>query len=148
MKLLSPFFLLFILVVSCTQENKTGQNSNALKVIETKGIWQNPDSFAKPISIPAGKPISIPAGKPTINPTNLNVHIAGTPKVIIAGMPKTNTPGTDTFSLPKIIPVFFASDTASTSLSFGEGPRVRSKPAGLPEIVIAKDMASSCVKHT
>ena len=85
MKKYYPVFLLFILVASCTQQNNTSLNSNALKVIEAKGVWQNPDSFAKPIAIPAGKPIPITAGKPKINPTNLNVHVAGQPKIIIAG---------------------------------------------------------------
>lgn len=142
MKKLFPLLALVLFVIACNNKNESNQNTHQLKTTQTKDIWQNPDSFAKPITLPAGIPIPITAGKPTINPTNLNAYIAGTPKVIIAGIPKTNTPGTDTFSLPKTIPVFFVTDTASTSLYFGGGPRVRSKPVGLPETVIAKAMAN------
>ena len=104
-KLFLKIFIFFFswLLFSCNNEKENNLNTHQLKVTATKGIWQNPDSFAKPQTTPAGIPKPIPAGKPTVNPTNLNVHIAGTPKIIIAGLPKVNTPGTVTFLLPKTL---------------------------------------------
>ncbi|MBC7865879.1 MAG: hypothetical protein IAF38_23090, partial [Bacteroidia bacterium] len=119
-------FIIFF--TSCTESTKQRPNSFAPKVTEAKGKWINPDSVEKPKTILAGIPVTVKAGQPTVNPTNLNVHIAGEPKVTLAGTPKVCTPGQDSFSLPKTIPAIG-----------------KTKPAGIPEVVIAKDAAAKDV---
>jgi ligand-binding sensor domain-containing protein/serine phosphatase RsbU (regulator of sigma subunit) len=120
--------LLFAFLLSCNNNEKKQQISFAPKVTEAKGYTVPKDSVSEPKTISASIPITVKAGKPIVNPTNLNVHIAGTPKVNSAGLPKIYTPGTDTFSLPKTI------------LAKG-----KTKPAGIPEVVIAKDAAAKDV---
>jgi serine phosphatase RsbU (regulator of sigma subunit)/streptogramin lyase len=117
------FFLSFLF--ACDDSKDSKHTGNVLKRTFTKGHWINPDSVAKPKTVLAGIPKTVLAGKPKITPTNLNVHIAGKPKVILAGKPRVITPGTDTFPLPKTVPAIG-----------------KTKPAGIPEVVIAKDMAS------
>ena len=103
MKKYIPLLILLIFINSCNEQNKTRPNSFAPKVTEAKGKWINPNSVEKPKTISAGIPVKVKAGTPKVNPTNLNIHIAGQPKITVAGLPKANTPGTDTFSLPKTI---------------------------------------------
>ncbi len=126
----SAFILCAIisLLTSCNSDQEEQTSTHGLKITYSQGVWMNPDSFAKPITIPAGEPTVIPAGEPTVIPTNLNVHIAGEPTVIPVGTPRVCTPGTDTFSTPKTVPA--------------KGKVV---PAGIPEVVIAKDAASKDV---
>ena len=119
------FLVLLFFVFACNNKNESNYNTYPLKVTEGKGVWQNPDSFTKPVAIIAGIPKPKTAGKPTIKPTNLNIHIASIPKTVIAGIPKINIPGTDTFLLPKTIKA-----------------KGTTKPAKIPEVVMAKDMAN------
>ena len=120
--------LLFAFLLSCNNNEKKQQISFAPKITEAKGYLVPKDSVSEPKTIPAGIPTTVKAGAPKVNPTNLNVHIAGQPKIIVAGLPKINTPGTDTLLLPKTI------------LTIGI-----TKPAGIPEVVIAKDAAAKDV---
>jgi ligand-binding sensor domain-containing protein/serine phosphatase RsbU (regulator of sigma subunit) len=128
-KLILNFLVVsLVFLFACNEEESKLQISFAPKVIEAKGYLVPKDSVSEPITVPAGIPITIKAGQPKVNPTNLNVHIAGQPKIIVAGLPKINTPGTDTFLLPKTIPALG-----------------KTKPAGIPEVVIAKDAAAKDV---
>ena len=120
--------LLFLTVaaVSCNQrQNKAPAGIFAPKVTEAKGYSVSKDSISEPVTVPAGIPKMVKAGNPTINLTNLNVHIAGQPEITVVGLPKINTPGTDTFLLPKTI------------ITKGIIKR-----AGIPEVLIAKDAAA------
>ncbi|MCX6294549.1 MAG: triple tyrosine motif-containing protein, partial [Bacteroidetes bacterium] len=120
--------LLFLTVsaVSCNQrQNKAPAGIFAPKVTEAKGYSVPKDSISEPVTVPAGIPKTVKAGNPIINLTNLNVHIAGQPEITVVGLPKINTPGTDTFLLPKTI------------ITKGIIKR-----AGIPEVLIAKDAAA------
>ena len=114
---------LLIVLLSCSKSSKEESNKRSIKRIESKGIWINPNTVQKPTVVLAGIPTTIPAGNPDVKPTNLNIKIAGIPKVIPSGTPVVCTPGSDTFSLPKIIPT--------------TGKKV---VAGIPGIVVSKDM--------
>jgi ligand-binding sensor domain-containing protein/serine phosphatase RsbU (regulator of sigma subunit) len=120
--------LLFVFLLSCDNDEKKQEISFAPKVTEAKGYTIPNDSVQEPKKILAGVPITIKAGTPKVNPTNLNVHTAGQPKIIVAGLSKINTPGTDTFLLPK------------TRITKG-----KTKPAGIPEVTIAKDAGAKDV---
>ncbi|MBK6836279.1 MAG: hypothetical protein IPG89_19270 [Bacteroidetes bacterium] len=108
------------------KKNKS-YNTNTIKVFEANGYVVPKDSMAEPkvILVDESKLKKIPAGKPTNVATNLNVHPVGIPKIVLAGKPRVCTPGQDTFLLPKTVPVI---DSSFIS--------------GIPETVIAKDMAS------
>ncbi|MES2130801.1 MAG: two-component regulator propeller domain-containing protein [Bacteroidota bacterium] len=126
MKLLFKIFIFFLFFLfACNGKVKQHQISFAPKVTEAKGYIVPKDSESEPKTIPAGIPITVKTGQPKVNPTNLNIHIAGQPKIISAGLPKINTPGIDTFLLPKTIPAIR-----------------KTKPTGTPEIIIAKDAAA------
>ena len=93
--------------------------------MEALGYVVPQDSLQQPKTVLAGKPITIKAGQPKVTLTNTNIHLVGIPKVVIAGKPRVTTPGKDTFLLPKTVSAI-------------DSPFV----AGMPEIVIAKDMAN------
>jgi ligand-binding sensor domain-containing protein/serine phosphatase RsbU (regulator of sigma subunit) len=113
------------ILFACNTNKDDKPSGQILKRTFTKGHWINPDSVAKPKTVLAGIPKTVLAGKPKVTLTNLNVHIAGSPRVVLAGKPRVITPGTDTFPLPKTVPAIG-----------------KTRPAGIPEVVIAKDMAS------
>ncbi len=114
--------LLFLQLFSCTKQQEKSSNTFAPKVIEAKGYVVPKDSMIVPTAVPIGNPTTVKAGTPNIILTNTNVHIAGEPIIVFTGKPQVRVPGTETFSLPKII-------TAVDS-PFA---------AGIPEVVIAKD---------
>ena len=70
----------------------------------------------------------IAAGKPKIVPTNTNIHKAGIPTIVLAGKPRVITPGTDTFLVQKSFNI--------------QHSKLNIITAGVPETVIAKDMAN------
>ena len=121
------FFILLVVAACNKQQKQNNQNSFAPKVVEAKGYLVPKDSMAEPkvVLVDESKLKKIPVGKPRVVPTNTNVHPAGKPKVVMAGKPRVIVPGTDTFLLPKTVPAI-------------DSPIV----AGVPETVIAKDMAN------
>jgi two-component system sensor histidine kinase ChiS len=126
-KLFFIFFLIFLF--SCNNEEKSHSAYLGPKVVEAKGYVVLKDSMRTPpvFEVDESKLTKIPVGKPKIVTTNLNVHKAVQGKVVMVDETKLRkiTPGTDTFSLPKKV---IAIDSPFT--------------AGIPEIVIAKDMAN------
>ncbi|MBK6985526.1 MAG: hypothetical protein IPH32_12570 [Bacteroidetes bacterium] len=64
-------------------------------------------------------------------PTNINVHIAGEPKVVLVGKPKIITPGTDTFSLPKVVTAI-------------DSPFVAKQPKPMPSLPLRVKDAATC----
>ncbi len=117
------FFILGLLLFSCThQQDQLPSTIVSPKVIIADGYLVPSSSISPPEIKPAGIPLITKAGKPKIVKANSIIFPAGEPKVVTAGIPKICTPGTDTFSLPKIFPA-----TDSSVL------------AGIPEIVIAKE---------
>ena len=117
--------LLFTFLLSCNNNKKKQQASIAPKVIEAHGYLVPKDSMAEPKTIPAGIPITVKAGQPKFTLTNTNIHPPGKPTVIMAGKPRICTPGQDTFLLPKTVPAIESHFVA-----------------GIPETVVAKDMAN------
>jgi len=112
-----------VLLFCCQQKKgQKGSSSFAPRVVEAHGYVVPKDSMAEPKVVPAGKPKVVKVGIPKVVLTNTNVHRAGSPKVVIAGTPRVCTPGQDSFLLPKTVPVI-------------DSPF----PAGIPEMVIAKD---------
>ncbi|MFN5183543.1 MAG: two-component regulator propeller domain-containing protein [Bacteroidota bacterium] len=105
MKKYAIYLLLICFISSCNKNKEESTNTHELKVVEAKGYVVPKDSMAEPKVIPVdeSKLKKVPAGNPKVVPTNLNVHIAGEPKVVVAGKPRVITPGTDTFSLPKVV---------------------------------------------
>ena len=97
----------------------------ATKVTALKGHLILTGNMALPQEIPIdeSKLKKIAADKAVSVPVNSNIHIAGVPKVVVAGNPLVLTPGTDTFLIPRKVPVI-------------------AKPfiAAMPEIFVAKDM--------
>ena len=121
------FFLLLLVVAACNnQQNQANQNTFAPRVVEAHGYVVPKDSMAEPkvVLVDESKLKKIPVGKPKVVPTNTNVHPAGQGKVLIVDEAKLRiiTPGTDTFSLPKIVQAI-------------DSPFV----AGIPEVTLAKD---------
>ena len=126
-KQFSLLFLILIIVAACNKQQKqNNQNGFAPKVVEAKGYVVPKDSMAEPkvVLVDESKLKKVPVGKPKIVPTNTNVHPARQGKVVIVDETKLRiiTPGTDTFSLPKIVPAI-------------DSPFV----AGIPEVTLAKD---------
>jgi ligand-binding sensor domain-containing protein/serine phosphatase RsbU (regulator of sigma subunit) len=105
-KIVSILFL-FVFLFSCTHNVEEKQHTTVKpNVKEAKGYIVPKDSIAEPkvIFVNQSKLKRIRAGKPKVVTTNLNVHPVGKPKIILAGNPKIIMPGTDTFSLPKVVP--------------------------------------------
>ena len=118
--------LLFVFLLSCNNNEKNkSSNTHTIKVVEAHGYVVPQDSIQQPKTIPAGIPTTIKAGQPKFALTNTNIHPAGIPTVIMAGTPRICTPGQDTFLLPKTVPAIDSTFVA-----------------GVPETVIAKDMAN------
>ncbi len=100
-----------LMLSACQRDrNETHVNYNQPKVVEAKGYVVPKDSMAEPkvIILDESKLKKIPVGKPKVVPTNTNVHPAGKGKVVMVDETKLRViiPGTDTFSMPKIVPAF------------------------------------------
>ena len=125
---ISYIFLVLLILssFSCKQKNRLYTNTHTIKVMEAHGYMVPKDSMATPkvILVDESKLTKVPVGKPKIVPTNTNVHPAGQGKVVMVDETKLRiiTPGTDTFSLPKIVPAIDSHFVA-----------------GVPEVTIAKD---------
>ena len=121
-------FTILLFVVACENGHKNQYTARQLKSEEFKGVRIDSSRVLKPRVVSAGKPDIIRAGKPDIKLTNLNVNMAHAPKVVLAGKPRVITPGVGAFPKPRVISL---GDISS-----------RTKLAGLPDIVIAKDPAN------
>ncbi len=109
--------LFLLLLFSCNNNQETKQQQTSVpKVVEAKGYVVPKDSMAEPkvIVINESKLKKISAGKPKLVATNLNVHSVVNPKIVLFGKPKIIMPGTDTFSLPKIVPAIDSPFVAQT----------------------------------
>jgi len=96
--------LIILLTLACTkQQSKDTSLAHSPLVVEAKGFIVSQDSMASPKIVLAGQPTRIPVGKPNIVYTNTNEFIAGQPTIILAGNPRINTPGQDTFLIPKTV---------------------------------------------
>ncbi|MDQ3048675.1 MAG: hypothetical protein M3R27_14090, partial [Bacteroidota bacterium] len=98
--------LLFLFLFSCNNKDNKREVSFVPKVTQANGYLVPKDSVAEPkvVAVDESKLKKINAGIPKGLPTNLNVHLAEIHKVVLVDKPKIITPGTDTFSLPKVIP--------------------------------------------
>ena len=119
--------LILLFVAACNKpQNQTNRNTLAPKLVEAKGYMVPKDSMAEPkvILVDESKLKKIPVVTPKVVPTNTNVHPVGQGMVVMLDETKLRmiTPGTDTFSLPKIVPAI-------------DSPFV----AGIPEVTLAKD---------
>ncbi len=96
---------LFVFLLACNNKEKKQEASGTPKVTEAKGYLVPKDSMAEPkvIAINQSKLKKTPIGKPKVVTTNLNVHSTGEPEVVAVGKSRIITPGTDTFSLPKVV---------------------------------------------
>jgi ligand-binding sensor domain-containing protein/class 3 adenylate cyclase len=125
-KRITTVLFLFVLLLACNTKNKKQRSSFAPKVVEAHGYIVPKDSMASPkvILVDESKLTKVPVGKAKIVPTNTNVHPAGQGKVVMVDKTKLRiiTPGTYTFSLPKIVPAI-------------DSPFA----AGIPEVTLAKD---------
>ena len=123
------YLFLIISFFSCKEENKKN-NTHHIKVLEAHGYVVPKDSMATPkvILMDESKLKKIAAGKPKIVPTNTNIHKAGIPTIVLAGKPRVITPGTDTFLVQKSFNI--------------QHSKLNIITAGVPETVIAKDMAN------
>jgi ligand-binding sensor domain-containing protein/serine phosphatase RsbU (regulator of sigma subunit) len=124
------YLFLIISFFSCQEEKNSSSNTHTIKVVEANGYVVPKDSMATPkvILVDESKLKKIPAGKPEIVPTNTNIHKAGIPTIVLAGKPRVITPGTDTFLVPKSFTI--------------QHSKLNIITAGVPETVIAKDMAN------
>jgi ligand-binding sensor domain-containing protein/serine phosphatase RsbU (regulator of sigma subunit) len=124
------YLFLIISFFSCQEEKNSSSNTHTIKVLEAKGYVVPKDSMATPkvILMDESKPKKIAAGKPEIVPTNTNIHKAVIPTIVLAGKPRVITPGTDTFHVPKSFNI--------------QHSKLNIITAGVPETVIAKDMAN------
>jgi ligand-binding sensor domain-containing protein/serine phosphatase RsbU (regulator of sigma subunit) len=124
------YILLFVFAFSCTEKNEKQNNIHQVKVVEVNGYVVPKDSMATPkvILVDESKLKKIAAGKPKIVPANTNIHKAGIPTIVLAGKPRVITPGTDTFLVPKSFNI--------------QHSKLNIITAGVPETVIAKDMAN------
>lgn len=120
-KLLFCLSILF-LAVGCNQTAKQETNPHRIKVVEAVGTV--PDSTQAPETISYAIPQAGALGEPVVNITNRNVRVVNAQRIVKAGLPTVNTPGTNGLLLPK------------TQAAHG-----KVKPAGVPEVVIAKDGA-------
>ena len=125
-KKITYFFLLsFFLQISCTQEKQKQETPDfpPPEVFDAKPYVVPQDKMAPPEITPAIETISRAVSKPKVTTLKSNVFPVGKPKVVAASAPKICTPGENGFSLPEIVP-------AIDSIV----------PAGLPEIVLVKDI--------
>ena len=123
------YLFLIISFFSCKEENKKN-NTHHIKVVEAQGYIVPKDSMATPkvILVDESKLKKIAPGKPKIVPANTNIHKTGMPTIVLAGKPRVITPGTDSFLVPKSFSIQHSKLNITT--------------AGVPETVIAKDMAN------
>ena len=96
--------LIILLTLSCAkQQSKDTLLVHSPLIVEAKGFIISEDSVAKPKIVLAGQTIRIPVGKPNAIYTNTNEFLAGQPTIILAGNPRINTPGQDSFLIPKTV---------------------------------------------
>ena len=96
---------IILLTLACTkQQSKDTSLAHSPLTVVAKGFIVPNDSMASPKIVLAGQPTRIPVGKPNIVYTNTNEFLAGQPTIILAGNPRINTPGQDTFLIPKTVP--------------------------------------------
>jgi ligand-binding sensor domain-containing protein/serine phosphatase RsbU (regulator of sigma subunit) len=106
---LSALIHVLLLLSACCENNKRTSSETIAKpkTVEAKGYIVPKDSMHEPkvIFVDQNKLKKVPAGKPKVVFTNLNVHPAGEPKIKIIDLTKVKsvTPGTDTFSIPKVV---------------------------------------------
>ncbi|MCC7332180.1 MAG: hypothetical protein IT232_06180, partial [Flavobacteriales bacterium] len=134
-KIVPIFFLLFFLACN-NHEIELQKQASPPKTVEAKGYIVPKDSMAEPkvILIDEGKLKRIPAGKPKVVPTNLNVHpIPEKLTVIQVDERKLRRiiSGTDTFSLPKIVPAI-------------DSPFVAKQPKPIPALPFRMKDAATC----
>ncbi len=130
----TPYLIsLAIFIVACTQKEQKQANSFTIKTVKATGYVVPKDSMAEPvvIHVDESKLKKIPVGTPKVINTNLNVHPVGNPKVNLAGNPKIITPGTDTFSLPKVVPAI-------------DSPFVAKQPKAIPALPFRMKDAATC----
>ncbi len=128
LKIIKKFSLYFLLLFFFCCKHKQVEKrpgAYATKVAAVKGHLVPADNIALPqeIRIDESKLKKITAGKPIKVQVNSNIHIAGVPEVVRIRKSKVLTTGTDTFLIPRKVPVI-------------EKPFV----AAMPEIFVAKDM--------
>ena len=96
--------LIILLTLSCTkQQSKDTLLVHSPLIVEAKGFIIPEDSVARPKIVLASQPTRIPVGKPNAIYTNTNEFLAGQPTIILAGNPRINTPGQDSFLIPKTV---------------------------------------------
>ena len=96
--------LIILLTLACTkQQSQDTLLVHSPLIVEAKGFILSEDSVAKPKIVLAGQPTRIPVGKPNAIYTNTNEFLAGQPTIILAGNPRINTPGQDSFLIPKTV---------------------------------------------
>jgi len=115
-------FIILLLLLSCSTNQKQPPPSYAPEVVEAHGYVVPTDSVMTPKVVPAELTRASQAMKPKVIPIKSNIHQAGKPKVNSAGVPRVCTLGKDGFLVPEMVPSI--------------GKRV---VAGPPEIVIAGD---------
>lgn len=119
--------IILIFLFSCSNEKQKKELLNLPVLKEVNGNRKLLSALPEPkkINIDKSRLVKVTAGKAKTEPANLNVSLAGEPKRIILGNLFTISPGKDTVPLPQATPAIDSSFYA-----------------GLPETVIAKDMAN------
>jgi ligand-binding sensor domain-containing protein/signal transduction histidine kinase len=122
-KLSCKMIVIFLPFLSCSKPYQQGSPIvSQPKSVIAKGYLVPADSMTEPKVVIAGVPEEIPVKKRVVPLTFHKKQRAGIPKIVSVNNPKKNTPGQDSFSLPKLVPA-------------------TSKPfiPGIPEIVQVKD---------
>ncbi len=124
-------FILSIFIVcslfSCQENKNKNYNLQSIKSVPAKGYVVPKDSMRLPkiLYLNKTKLNKIAAGKPSVVIINNNAKPIGQPKVVMVGKPIIAIPGQDSFSLPKTVPAIGVT-----------------KLAGIPEMILVKDMAN------
>ena len=127
-------FLFIIFLSACKDDaNRKKHSLHQPEVVEARGYVVPKDSISEPKVFPidVSKLKKFPVGNPKIVATNLNVNPAGEPKIVLIGSPKIITPGTDTFSLPKIVPAI-------------DSPFIAKQPKPIPALSFRMKDAATC----
>ncbi len=100
--------LLLQAVFSCKRKTEKSFIADAFKPQITKATFysffpESPTSHPDSIRLDEKKLKKVIAGKPSVTPFKNNLRTAGVPQNLIVNQ-KITTPGTDTFTLPEIIP--------------------------------------------
>jgi ligand-binding sensor domain-containing protein/serine phosphatase RsbU (regulator of sigma subunit) len=117
------YWLLFVFIISCTNDHEHPPSSTFTPALVHVKEYQVPkDSTTEPRVILSGKPRIVPAGKPAVVAANTNILKSISSTLFPAGKPAICVPGQGIFKLPQVSK---AIDLPST--------------AGTGEVVIAKD---------